>query len=301
MLLYWTFVIGTTLARVVPLRLSYAIARAVGVATYYAWPGGRRRCVQNLRHVTGGDTVEARRIARASFANYIVYLVDFFRLIGSTREEFAGRVVSDEWDSVALEGNGHGIVAMTLHYGNWDLGAVLIAQHGRGVAAIADRFASPRVEEFVLGSRRHLGMTIIPADHVGPGLLRALRRDEVVAVLIDIPAPGSGVPVTFFGDTIVVSDGAARLALRTGARVVAGLVVRDQPWDERVRAEASPIDFTPTGDEAGDARALMQAVFTHLEHRVRRDPAQWYIFRNLWPSDVRGTTRLRTPHASRGA
>ena len=298
MLLYWTFVIGTTLARVVPLRLSYALARAVGVATYYAWPGGRRRSVQNMRHVTGGDPTEARRIARASFANYIVYLVDFFRLIGSTREELRDRVASDDWERVGQQRDGRGIVAMTLHYGNWDLGAVLIAQHGRGVAAIADRFASPRVDEFVLGSRRHLGMTIIPADHVGPGLLRALRRDEVVAVLIDIPAPGSGVPVTFFGDTIVVSDGAARLALRTGATVVAGLVTRDEPWDERVRVEATPIAIGTTGEEAADARALMQAVFTHLEDRVRRDPAQWYIFRNLWPSDVHETTRPRAPRGA---
>ena len=284
-LLYWTFVIGTTLARVVPLRVSYAIARLVGVGTYYAWRGGRRRCIQNMRHVLG-DEAEARRTARASFSNYLVYLVDFFRLIGSTREELRERVVSDDWARVSAERTGRGIVAMTLHYGNWDLGAALIAQHGVGVAAIADRFPNARVNDFVIRSRQHLGMTIIPADRMGPGLIRALRNNDVVAVLLDIPAPVNGIHIEFFGDTIAVSDGPARLALRTGATVVAGMVPRHAPWGEAVRAKAEPIAFTPTGDEAADARALMQTVFTHLERQVRRDPAQWYIFRNLWLSDM---------------
>jgi lauroyl/myristoyl acyltransferase len=283
-LLYSAFIIGTTLARVVPLRLGYAVARAVGVAVYYAWPGGRRRCIQNLRHVTG-DEATARRHARASFANYLVYLVDFFRLLGTDAEALRRRVRTEEWAQVAAERQGRGIVAMTLHYGNWDVAAALIAQHDMGVTAVADRFPNTRVNDFVVGSRQHLGMTVIPADRAGPGLIRALRRNDVVALLIDIPA-AEGVPVTFFGDTIRVSDGPARLALRTGANVVAGLMAREHPWGEGVRATAQTIAFAPTGDEVADARALMQAVFTHLEALVRRDPAQWYIFRNLWPADA---------------
>ena len=286
MLLYWAVVLGTTLARVVPLRVSYGIARLVGAGTYYAWRGGQRRCIQNMLHVTGGDAREARRIARASFANYLVYLVDFFRLIGSSSDDLRSRVRSDDWDAVRAEHDGRGIVVMTMHYGNWDLGAALIAMRGVPVAAIADRFANARVNDFVLGSREHLGMRIIPADRMGPGLIRALRSHEVVAVLVDIPAPESGVPVTFFGDTIMVSDGAARLALRTGAAVVAGMVPRVERWDEAVHATAATIPFTPTGDEVADARTITQAAFAIFEEHVRRDPAQWYIFRNLWRSDA---------------
>ena len=298
MLLYWAFVIGTTLARVVPLRVSYGIARAVGGAAYYGWPGGRRRCIQNMLHVTGGDKRAARRFARASFANYVVYLVDFFRLIGATRDDLDARVSGDDWDRVRAEHAGEGIVVMTMHYGNWDLGAALIAQRGTPVAAIADRFPNARVNDFVIGSRQHLGMKIIPADRMGPGLIRALRNHEVVAVLLDIPDPVGGVRVTFFGDTIAVSDGPARLALRTGAAVAMGIVPRVRRWDEEVRAEACGVTFERTGDEAADAQALTQAVFAQFEQRVRRDPAQWYIFRNLWPADARADTLPKAGAAS---
>ncbi|MFA7248952.1 MAG: hypothetical protein WC273_04905 [Dehalococcoidia bacterium] len=287
MLVYWAFLAGAYLARMVPLRVSYGLARLVGGATYYAWGGGRRRCIQNMRHVTGGDERAARRYARASLANYLVYLVDFFRVIGTNADEIRARVRGDDWERIRDERTGRGIVAMTMHYGNWDLGGAILALHGLSVAAIADRFDNPRVNRYVLGSRQHLGMKIIPADRMGPGLIRALRNNDAVAVLVDIPAPESGIRVTFFGDTIAVPDGPARLALRTGAGIVAGVVVRHARWDDGVRLEAAAITFDRTGDEGVDAQALTQAVFAHFEQFIRRDPSQWYIFRNLWPADAR--------------
>ncbi len=294
-LTYWAFMIGTTLARVVPLHVSYGIARIVGIGTYYAWRAGQKRCVRNMRHVTGGDEEAARRHARASFANYLVYLIDFFRLMSTSRTDLGLRVRSDDWEGIEREFHGRGVVAMTMHFGNWDLGAALMAQHDVAVSAIADRFSNRRVNDFVIRSRQHLGLTIIPSDRMGPGLVRSLRQHQVVAVLVDIPAPRTGVAVTFFGDTIMVSDGAARLALRTGAVVVAGMVPRVSPWDDAVRVEASVIPFAPTGDEATDARELTQAVFTHMERHIKRDPAQWYIFRTLWPSDGADDPRPAQP------
>ena len=292
MLLYWAFLVGVALTRVVPLRVSYGIARLAGYATYYAWGRGRRRCIQNMRHVTSGDDRGARRYARASFANYVVYLVDFVRLLSTSPEQVGARIRSDDWDRVRDRRAGHGIVAMTMHYGNWDLGAVVIASHDVPVAAIADRFRNRRINDFVIRSRQHLGMTIIPADHVGPGLLRALRNNDAVAILVDIPALESGIPVTFFGDTIAVPDGPARIALRSGAAVLAGMVPRHARWNDDVRVEAAAIAFTPTGDEAADARALTQLVFAHFERVISRDPTQWYIFRNLWPSDIPRAARI---------
>lgn len=287
MLAYWAFLLAVTLTRIVPLRLSYGVARLAGRATYYAWPGGRRRCIQNMRHVTGGDERAARRYARASFANYVVYLVDFFRLMKTSAEELDRRVHSDDWPAISGQRRGHGVVAMTMHYGIWDLGAAMLALRGIPVSAIADRFENRRINDFVIGSRQHLGMKIIPADRMGPGLIRALRNDDAVAVLVDIPAPGSGVDITFFGAPIAVPDGPARLALRTGASVLVGMVPRERQWQDDARVEATAIAFEPTGDEAADARALMQAVFAEVERAVRRDPGQWYIFRNLWPADAR--------------
>lgn len=285
--LFLAFRLATILTRALPLRVSYAVARGIGVLAFYAWPGGRRRSIQNLTRVAGGDVHLGRRYARASFVNYVLYLVDFFRSFGTGPEDVRRRVrvPEDVWERLRAERRGHGIVFMTMHYGNWDMGAAVLALNGFPISAIADQSPNARLNRLIVDSRRHLGMRIIPAGRTGPGILRALRNDDVVAMLIDIPQPQGGVQVQFFGETIEVPEGPARIALGAGSSVVAALLPRLDGWSDRVGAEVAPVRYEPTGDRDADIQHLTQAVFTELEAMIRRQPDQWYIFRTLWTAD----------------
>jgi KDO2-lipid IV(A) lauroyltransferase len=271
----------------VPVRVSYAVAACLGVLTFYVWAGGRRRCIRNMTHVTGGDTPRAKTLARRSFANYAVYLVDFLRFTGVTAEDVRRRVVFDEWARLEAQRDGNGIVFVTLHFGNWDLGAAAVAEHGIPISVIADTFGDPRLNDLVLGARRHLGMEILAAERMGPSILRALRRNDVVAMLIDVPPDGHGVEVEFFGSTVAVADGPARIALRTGASMVAVMLPRIGR-SECVLGQIEPIEFTPSSEHERDVRELTQATMRVLEGMVRQYPDQWYIFRNLWVADRKG-------------
>ena len=284
---YWGFRIASLLARLVPLRVAYGCGFAVGVVAYYLWAGGRRRCIGNMRRVTGGDEGAARRVARTSFGNYGLYLVDFLRFGSRPREELRERVRYEDWEYIdgALAGNG--MVLVTIHFGIWDLGAVALSEHGYRISVIADTFDDPRLNEMVLGSRRKLGMQVLPADRIGPRLLRSLRRNEVVAALIDVPQPGRGVEVEFFGDTVAVPDAPARVALRTQASVMAATVPRLNTWSDHATPDLEHIRYEPTGDMERDVHGLTQAIFRSLEEMVRRHPEQWYIFRSLWLDDTR--------------
>ena len=229
--LFLAFRAAIFLARAVPLRVSYAIARCGGSLAFYAWSGGRQRCVENMLHVMHGDRATATRNARRSFGNYFVYLVDFFRFFGTDRAEVDRRVIVDDglWDRLREERRGNGIVFMTMHFGNWDLGAAILAQSGFAISAIADVFANERVNRLVIGSREHLGMKIIPANRMGPGILRALKADDVVALLVDVPEPETGVRVLRRHD---------RRAGRPGADCVArGLLGRSRDASQAVAVE----------------------------------------------------------------
>jgi len=287
--LFLAFRVAVFVLRVIPLRVSYSLARVVGLVAFYGWRGGRRRSIQNLRRVLGGDPREARRYARLSFGNYLVYLVDFVRFVGTDPDEVRRRVVLKEGllGRLQAERRGRGIVFMTMHFGNWDLGAAVLVLNGFALSAVADEFPNPRVNELVIGSRRHLGMNIIPVGRMGPGILRALRNDDVVALLVDVPRAEGGVEVDFFGAPIRVSDGPARIALRAGSSVVAATLPRLDRWTDAVTADVAVISYTPTGDAEADVQHLTQAVFTNLEGLVRRHPEQWYIFRSLWLDDLR--------------
>jgi KDO2-lipid IV(A) lauroyltransferase len=289
---YWGFRIASRLARLVPLRVAYACGYGAGVLAYYLWAGGRRRCVRNMRRVTGGDEAAARRIARRSFAHYGIYLIDFLRFSGLSSAKLHERVVFDQWNRLDEALDGHGVLFVTMHFGNWDMGAAAVADHGYPTSVIADTFSEPRLNELVLDARRHLGMQILPAERLGPRLLRALRGNEIVAALIDVPQGEAGVEVEFFGGTIAVPDGLARVALRTQASVVAATVPRLATWSDKVTGDLERVHYAPTGDQERDVRALTQAIFDALEGMVRRRPEQWYIFRSLWLDDAQAESAV---------
>ena len=270
------------MARLLPLVLSYTIARGAGILAYYVWGGGRQRCIANMLHVTGGDRRAAQHLARCSFSNYGAYLVDFVRLIGARPEEVQRRMILEDWERIAAMRTGNGIVFATIHFGLWDLGAIALSANGFPVTTIADPFHNPRIDELILGTRKRLGLTIVSADRMGPRVLRALKRNQVTALLIDVPSPEAGIQVEFFGELVAVPDTFARLALRAQSPVIAATLPRIGRWNDHARGRVEPVTFEPTGDIERDVRDLTQATFHTLESQIRDDPAQWYIFRRLW-------------------
>jgi lauroyl/myristoyl acyltransferase len=238
-----------------------------------------------MLHVTGGDLALARQYARASFAHYGTYLIDFLRVGTLTRESIAHAIDFDDWALLEGARAGQGIVFVTLHFGNWDLAGAAIAQH-MPLTVIADTFGNPALDRVVVSARRRLGMEIIAAERPGPEVLRALGRNNVLAALADIPRREGGVRVEFFGAPLDAPDGIARIALRAGAAVIVGGAWRKTPLATRYDAAVEAVEYRPTGDRVADVQGLTQAMMHALERLVRRAPDQWYIFRSLWPEDV---------------
>ncbi|MYI82935.1 MAG: hypothetical protein F4056_06445, partial [Chloroflexi bacterium] len=123
MAIYWAFRLAALWVRVFPLRASYAVARLGGLCVFFLWRGGRRRCIANMRRVAGGDESAARRLARRSFGYYGLYIVDFLRLTDVSAREVRRRVIFDEWQQLDEARAGSGVLFVTIHFGNWDLGA----------------------------------------------------------------------------------------------------------------------------------------------------------------------------------
>jgi lauroyl/myristoyl acyltransferase len=282
---YWIFRLIIFIGRPFPTRVAYFVAPMIADICYVFYRGGRRALHQNLSRVLGtSDRRVLGRMARRSLRNFSKYVVDFIHFYSMSAEDIRRRIVFDDFEPLnAAVAEGKGIIFVTLHFGNWDMGAAGLAAYGYPVDAIAETFELPKMNELVQGYRRQLGMNIIPMERIGPGVLRALRRGDILALLIDVPAPGASVPVDFFGAPVEVPAGPARLALRTGARVIPAVLAREPDRDEMIR----PIlDFNvrlePSGDEEQDVRELTQQIMSSLERFIRQYPDQWFMFRLLW-------------------
>lgn len=274
----------TFLAARSPAWVASAVAVLAGTAAFYAWPRGHRATMRNFRRVLpGASPAEVRRTARRSLVNYCRYLADFVRFPSLSAEGLVqsvrGADAFGRLDEALARGKGAIIVCM--HFGSWDLGAGAAAARGYPLTVVVETFGDRRLDAMVVGARRRLGMDVVKMERAAPSLVRALRRNGLLALLIDRPTPGDGVPVTFFGREVQVPAGAARLALRTGAAVVPTAFARD---GHHVVALADfTVDVAPSGDEAADVLRLTQQIMTAHERFIRAYPDQWYMFREMWP------------------
>lgn len=275
------------LAQRLPLKVAYGIASLVGDLLFLLWPRGKANAIDNLRHVLGlGVTdLEVRRTARRSFRNYMKLLVDFVRLPRTSDEEVDSRVRCDGWEHLdrALQG-GKGALLVGIHLGSWDLAGLALAARGHELYAIAERQRPSWLNRLARDWRGARGIHLIFMEGTLKPLFRALGRNQLVGIVVDRPLPkGDGVTVEFFGQMIPWPSGPAALALRTGAQVITGYLVRN--LDGHFEGEIfPPLEFQLSGDKSEDLRRLSQEIVTLQEEVIRRYPDQWYMFRRMWPS-----------------
>jgi lauroyl/myristoyl acyltransferase len=286
-LLFRLWQVITAVVKRLPRRAAYGVAWVAGMLGYYFWPSARRAMHQNFERVLAdAHPREIRRVARSSVVNYCKYLADFMRF-PALHPEFIVESVRGSESFQQLDGalaEGRGALMVCMHVGNWDMAAGAAAARGYPVTVIAESFEDPRLDSLVVGARRRLGMNVVKLERLTPSLYRSLRNNGVLALLIDRPACRDGVRVQFFGQELEVPAGAARLALRTGAKLVPAAFVRTRPFAPEITVLTDfSIEPPAEGDEGAKVAALMQAVMNAHERFIRQHPDQWYMFRELWP------------------
>ena len=227
----------------------------------------------------------SRRRVREVLRNYSRYLIDVLRLQYpcARRNRASFRAYGLEHIEEGLA-SGAGLVLVTAHAGNWDMAGAFLSGRGFPVNVVVETLEPKRWNDRVQAIREGIGMRAIPIETGTRQMLQALRRNEILAVLIDRPLAEKGVLVRFFDRQTRVPGGAATLALRSGARLVAAFTVRA---GDGFVAQISPlIEVERSGDTERDVQALTQKAMTWLELQIRRYPDQWFMFRDMWPESA---------------
>lgn len=279
---YWISRIGARLGPFLPTSVWYALAWPFAELCYAVMFTRRRTIRQNLARVVGEAAAPAA--TRRVFHNFARYVIDFYQLPRLSKHALRRRMDFDDWEPLR-EAMAHprGVLLITLHLGQAELGAGALAAYDYPVNAVAETFPYAPMNTFIQGLRQDLGIKVIPAKKAKSGVLRCLARGEALALMVDVVEPGDGVTVNFFGRPAVFSSAPARIALRTGSRMLPGVIARSERDPKRL---LPTIDFgfgyEATGNEDADVQALTQALAACLEGYVRRFPDQWFAFRPAW-------------------
>src|ERR1700687_4909573 len=287
--MFWMWRGGAALVQHLPARLVYAGAVIGGEITYLGWATKREIAKHNLAVVLGRaqTDIEVARVARKSFRNFAKYLTEIMRFPKLHPADLERMVAIDPQSFGHLRAarqHGKGLIFVSVHFGNFELGGARIAQE-IPLTVVADELENQRLMDFLVANREHKNVNILPPEGSARLVLAALRRNEMVGFMMDL-GPRTmqldNVQAGVFRRRTAFPTIAAALARVSGAPIVVAAVKREH--DNSFRGVALPPIFVQrTKVAAQDLERATQTVVQLIEGLVRRDPDQWYIFRPMWP------------------
>jgi Kdo2-lipid IVA lauroyltransferase/acyltransferase len=220
------------------------------------------------------------RTAAAAYRHLGREAVSMLRLSALTPEAVIERTRIEGLEAFAAAlAAGAGVVVVTGHLGNWEIGGAALAARGVPLAVVAQRQGNPLFDRAIVAARERLGMQVIERGRAPRLALRALREGRAVAFVADQNARGADLFVPFFGRLASTHRGPALLALRTGAPVFLGTALREG-GGYRVRLEA--VDPPRDGEPDQVVERITAAFTARLEEAVRSAPEQYFWHHRRW-------------------
>ncbi|MDP2653860.1 MAG: lysophospholipid acyltransferase family protein [Candidatus Omnitrophota bacterium] len=280
--------IGQFIVNYLPLDFSYGFASFVSTLQYHFSPRDRRAVRNNLKEILPDPADDLAGKAKQVFQNFGKYLVEFFRMTQSIDRDFVHRHITVKnlpYLDDCLK-RGKGVIVVTAHIGNWELGAMVLGLLGYPVVAIALPHKERPVNELFNKQREMKGVSVVPVQHAFRRCLEALKENKVVALVADRDFTSSGFLMDFLGKKAQIPKGPAIFSVRTGAPIVPSFLIRNDDNTFSMTLE-QPI-YPPMQEEGQIEDDVLQSVIRPylavIEQRIRQYPTQWLMFRKYWVS-----------------
>lgn len=308
---YRIFRVAAALVPLVPIWLAWPAAVAIGSLLWALAGGARQRVERNLRHIPAlaNDPARLQQAARGAFQQMALNYLDFLRGPHiSDAELTSGWTIEHQEAFDEMIGRGRGMIVLSGHFGNFELGASRFGALGYSLMAPVEHMEPEPLFQFFCQMRQHHRLRVVAADSRESlrEMMDALKRGEIVIFLADRHVLGASVTVSLFGEPAQLPTGPIALALRSGAPVM-GIYC----WREG-RGRSHGV-FLPLEIESGDAivrsgdapasggtaqavatkrsraqataatQQTLQRFVTQLEDVVVTHPEQWVAtFSKIW-------------------
>ena len=257
--------------------------RLIGTAVYLLAPKGRQQTIDNLDRIYGDSLSrkEKVRIAKGSFVNIATLVMEIgylFRVEGSIKPYF-----HCEGFENMVEGfnKGRGLIILVPHMGNWEIPARITAEMFPVINAVTRRQRPAWLASIICDFRAFNKMNEIDNKNSLRSALRALRRGEVVYMLIDRHIRRGTIVGNFLGHPAQTSAAPALLAMRTGCSVVVACSWR-HPSGKFAATVSKPVETIVTGDRDRDLLTNTQRYLDITSDYVRTHPEDWMWMHRCW-------------------
>jgi KDO2-lipid IV(A) lauroyltransferase len=266
------------------LRNARFIAKPLAILFYYLIPIRKDVVKKNLSKAF--PNLSRNQINKLAFRNYYSIGISFLEIVAipfSSEEEINSIVVNH--DSEIFHTSSYdesGLLLLTAHYGNWELGAVYVGMLlDKTLHVLAKKQSNILVADWIKKGREKFGNKEILLGSSIRELYKTLRNKGYVGMVGDQRGPKDGLKVDFFGQRTSIFTGTATIALKTKVPIIVPIFTR-QPDNKYLISfdEISYADLDGTPEEM--ELAITQRYMKILQQKIENHPEQWLWMHDIW-------------------
>ena len=290
---------------VIPLRIALCIGRRMGDLAYFL--NSRRRSIAyaNLKSAFPEKNAhEIKKILKAHYKNLGMSVVELLKLPVMGKRYLERYIEVEGLDRIKeARDKGKGVILLGGHFGNWEISSLGISASGQRMYIFAREQKHVRLNNLLNSYREMTGSKVVAKGFSVREVIKALRDNNVVAMLSDQDAGANGTFVNFLNRPASMAQGPVTLGLKTGAAIMPTFM-RRKDYDRHVVECGEPLQLVNTGDKEKDLKANLEGIADILEGHIRRFPEQWLWSHKRWKSSPQRTVLVlsdgRAGHLNQG-
>jgi KDO2-lipid IV(A) lauroyltransferase len=268
--------------RLFSFKCAEKIGEVVGIVSYFIVNFRRSHVIDMLtQSFPEKSQKEIRIITKNTYKNFgktVVEIIFFPTMSDGKIKKLL--VCTNEHIVEKAYAKGRGTIFMSAHLGNWELTALAYSKIYPMSVVVATQ-SNVLVDKMMDSVRTNQGFSTISRDGMAfRNVMKALKRNEIVAFLADQDAGPQGVFIPFFGRLTSTPKGAAIFALRAKCPIIIALGIRQK--DGIMKVEFTEVPVPNSGDSNKDIEIINTFYLKKLEDIVRCYPEQWFWFHRKW-------------------
>ncbi|MEE4241069.1 MAG: lysophospholipid acyltransferase family protein [Desulfopila sp.] len=280
---YLFLVLFGKIVRLLPRKVMLSIGARAGDFIYYCAPVRKKLTLEQIRRAfPEKNSREISAIAREAYGNLAINSLEHLCLPALTKDDLLNIVTfkNEEVFQNALQ-KGRGVIFVGGHFGNWEYPGPAASAKGYPIAYVVADIGNPYIDKMVNRHRKQTGITVLTKRMSIRTMLKTLRQNNAMAMLMDQDAGRNGIFVDFFGMPCSTPRGPALFALKTGAIILFVSSIRHPDGSLQVIFEEVETDCD-AGITSENIREVTQRCTSKLEAYVRKYPGQWFWMHRRW-------------------
>ncbi len=281
----------TLVTKFMPSQWLYCFAQSIAFLGFIFVFKQRRIAIEGLSIAFGKDKTakEIKEITKECFSSMAKSAVELLFLLDRPQMLKARVEIEGKENLDAALSAGKGVILISAHFGNFPLMLAKLGLEGFCVSIVMRHMRDTRVEKILFKRRQEYTLKTIytqPRKDCVDAIIRTLRNNELVFLLMDQNFGTGGVFVDFFGRKAATATGPLVFAQRTEASLVPCFIIRQKDDTHKIIFEpALRLEKGKTAQET--IVKNVQALTTIIEIYIRKYPAEWGWIHRRWKTQMK--------------